>query len=45
MDGKKITIVDERYFKLAENQLYSELAFALGVQKSDINQIIEENII
>ena len=44
-DGKKITIVDERYFKLAENQLYSELAFALGVQKSDINQIIEENII
>lgn len=43
-DGKKTTIVDERYFKLAENQLYSELAFALGVQKSEINQVIEKTL-
>ena len=43
-DNKKVTAVDERYFKLAENQLYGELAFALGVQKSEINQIIEQNI-
>lgn len=43
-DGKKSTAVDERYFKLAENHLHSELAFALGVQKSEVNQIIEENI-
>lgn len=43
-DGKKTTIVDERYFKLAEKQLYSELAFALGVQKSDINQMIEKTL-
>ena len=42
--GKKTTVVDERYFKLAENQLYNELAFSLGVQKSEVNQIIEDNI-
>jgi CarD family transcriptional regulator len=43
-EGKKTTAVDERYFKLAENQLYSELAFALRVQKSELNRIIEQNI-
>ena len=43
-EGKKTTAVDERYFKLAENQLYSELAFALGVQKSELNEIIEQHI-
>lgn len=43
-ENKKTTAVDERYFKIAENQLYSELAFALGVEKSELNQIIEQNI-
>ena len=43
-EGKKTTVLDERYFKLAENQLYGELAFALGVQKSEISQMIEQNI-
>jgi len=43
-EGKKTTAVDERYFKLAENQLYSELAFALKVQKSEITRIIEQNM-
>ena len=43
-EGKKCTTVDERYFKIAENHLYSELAFSLGVQKSEINQIIKKNI-
>lgn len=43
-EGKKITALDDRYFKLAESQLYNELAFALGIKKSEVNQIIEENI-
>lgn len=43
-DGKKSTAVDDRYFKLAENNLHSELAFALGVKKSEVGQIIEENV-
>ena len=42
--GKKVTAVDERYFKLAENHLHSELAFAMQVDKSEINNIILEHI-
>ena len=42
--GKKNTAVDERYFKLAENQLHSELAFALGEEKQNVGKIIEEHI-
>jgi len=42
--NKKNTAVDERYFKLAENQLYGELEFALGVPKSELIRIIEQNI-
>ena len=43
--GKKTTVVDERYFKMAENQLHAELAFALGEEKKNINQIIQEYIV
>lgn len=42
--GKKNTAVDERYFKLAENQLHAELAFALGEPKQNITHIIEEHL-
>lgn len=42
--GKKNTAVDERYFKLAENQLHSELAFVLGEEKQNISQLIIANI-
>ena len=43
-EGKKITDVDERYFQMAENQLYGELAFALKIDKSELDRIIEQNI-
>ena len=42
--GKKNTAVDERYFKLAENQLHAELAFALGEEKQNIQKIIIDHI-
>ena len=42
--GKKNTAVDERYFKLAENHLHSELAFSLNVDKTEVNQIILSHI-
>ena len=42
--GKKNTAVDERYFKLAENQLHGELAFALGEEKQNVGKIIKEHI-
>ena len=42
--GKKSTATDERFFKLAEDHLYEELAFALGRQKSEMSQLITETI-
>lgn len=39
--GKKSTAVDEHYFKLAEDSLYSELAFAIGREKSEMKTLIE----
>ena len=42
--GKKSTAIDERYFKLAENHLYAELAFALGRQKDEMEDLIKERV-
>ena len=42
--GKKSTVIDERYFKLAEDNLYSELAFAIGRDKSEMRKIIADTI-
>lgn len=43
-EGKKNTVIDERYFKLAENNLYDELAFAIGRERSEIPDLISERI-
>lgn len=42
--GKKNTSVDEHFFKVAENNLYTELAFAIGKNKDDMQGIISEKI-
>ena len=42
--GRKITATDEKYLKSAENRLYSELALALGQDKSDMEQYITMRI-
>lgn len=42
--GKKSTTTDERYFKLAEDHLYTELAFALGKEKGEMRQLITDTI-
>lgn len=42
--GKKNTAVDERYFKLAENHLHNELAFALQVAKEKVQEMILNSI-
>ena len=42
--GKKTTAMDERYFKIAENYLYSELALALGKRKEEMRQLISDTI-
>ncbi len=42
--GKKVTAVDDRYFKMAENALNSELAHALGKNKDEIRTLIASSI-
>ena len=42
--GKKSTIADDRFFRIAENHLYSELAFALQKDKSEICQLIKDTV-
>lgn len=43
-DGKKVTTVDERYFHLAETQLYEELGYALGMAKEEVSAYITNHI-
>ncbi len=38
--GKKITATDERYVKMAESSLYSELSMALGIQETEMEEYI-----
>ena len=38
--GKKLTAMDERYFMIAENCLYSELSLPLEMEKSEIKEYI-----
>ena len=42
--GKRISSLDDRYFKLAEEALYGELAIALGMEKSDVGPYIESKM-
>lgn len=39
-EGKKSTATDDKYFKIAEENLFSELAFALGKEKAEVKDII-----
>ena len=40
--GKKTTILDDRYFKLAEDTLYGELSFVMGENREQIQEKIQE---
>ena len=42
--GKKATAMDERYLEMAENNLYSELAFAINRPKEEVCNIITEYV-
>lgn len=42
--GKKITALDERYMKAAENELYSELSLTLGIPKDEMEDYIKDKI-
>ena len=42
--GKKSTAVDERYFRIAENRLYEEMALALGKERDEVKEYIRNYI-
>ena len=42
--GKKITVTDERYLRMAEGNLYSELSIALGIPESGMEAYITNQI-
>ena len=42
--GKKVTSADERYMRAAEDQLYGELATALGMQRDEMESYITERV-
>ncbi len=42
--GKKSTAIDERYFRIAENRLYEEMALALGKDRDEVKEYIRNYI-
>ena len=43
-DGRKITSIDHKYRKIAEDQLYGEIALALNMSKEDVESYIVERM-
>ena len=43
-EGKKVTASDDRYFNLAEEQLYGEMAIALGMSREAVKEFIEQRL-
>ena len=42
-EGKKVTASDEKYFQMAEEKLYGELAIVLDVEKNEVKNILFVN--
>lgn len=42
--GKKVTMNDERYLRMAEDYLYGELAVALGIGKEEVEGFIMDRV-
>ena len=41
-EGKKVTSSDAKYYRLAEDSLYGELAISLGIEKDDVKKLVEK---
>ena len=39
-EGKKVTASDEKYFQMAEDKLYGELAIALEIEKNQVREYV-----
>lgn len=43
-EGKKMTYSDEKYFRLAEDNLYGEVAVALSMTKEEAKAFVEQKV-
>ncbi len=43
-EGKKNTVIDDKYFKQAEENLYSEIGFVLNLNKDDVKELIKKKV-
>ena len=43
-EGKKSTSNDEKYFNIAEDKLYGELAISLGIDKKEVKEYIRSRV-
>lgn len=43
-EGKKVTFVDEKYFKIAEESLYGELSIALDLERDKVKDYVIAHI-
>lgn len=43
-EGKKVTVSDDKYFKIAEENLYGELALSLGIPKGEVKQFVVDKV-
>lgn len=43
-EGKKVTAVDEKYFHIAEDNLYEELAVSLEMDRDEIREFITDRV-
>ena len=43
-EGKKVTSSDSKYFHIAEDSLYGELAISLGIEKDEVKTYIHDKI-
>lgn len=41
-EGKKITAIDDKYMKIAEDNLLNELAFVLGRDKNEMQSVVSD---
>lgn len=43
-EGKKITVADNKYFKLAEENLYGELAVSLSMTRDEVKAFVTDHV-
>ena len=41
-EGKKSTVIDDKYFKLTMHKLHAELAYALGCSENEITEMMKK---